>query len=213
MKIMALADIHSRLDYPRSVIEELRAVDLVIIAGDITNFGDHDEAKRVIEGISRHNANVLAVPGNCDRSGVARALNDYGMNLHATGRIVNDVTLMGVGGCNKTPFHTPTEYTEKEMERLLGEFRRRPEMSKYILVTHAPPHKTKLDRMFIGFHVGSKAIRGFIEHFEPDLVICGHIHEAQGVDRIGKTVVLNPGPFPRHYASIIFDETLHYELH
>lgn len=213
MRIFALSDIHSRLDYPESVTEELRSADMVVIAGDITNFGNHKEAKKVIESITEHNTHVLAVPGNCDRPGVAEELIKNGMNIHGVTRIVNDVMFMGMGGCNKTPFHTPQEYTNEEMAGLLRRFQRRPDIDKYILVTHAPPRKTKLDRVFFGFHVGSRAIRSFIEDFVPDLVICGHIHEARGVDRIGKTVVINPGTFPQHYATVDLDETLHYELH
>ena len=213
MKIFALSDIHSRLDYPEPVTAQLRSADLVIIAGDITNFGNHEDAKKVIASITAYNARVLAVPGNCDRPGVAELLFNNGMNIHGKARIVNDVMLFGLGGCNKTPFHTPQEYSNREMARLLQGFHRRPNIEKYILVTHAPPHKTKLDRVFFGLHVGSKAIREFIEYFTPDLAICGHIHEARGVDCIGKTVVINPGTFPEHYALINFDTSLHYELH
>jgi Icc-related predicted phosphoesterase len=66
---------------------------------------------------------------------------------------------------------------------------------KTILVTHAPPHKTKLDEMREGYHVGNKSIREFIEKAKPSVAVSGHIHETfEKVDKIGETVIVNPGP-------------------
>ena len=47
---------------------------------------------------------------------------------------------------------------------------------------------------------GSRAIRAFIARRQPRLVLSGHIHESPRVsssfrDRIGETVVVNPGQF------------------
>ena len=46
-----------------------------------------------------------------------------------------------------------------------------------------------------GRHVGSTAIRAFIEKYQPDLCITGHIHEGKGIDAIGRTKIINPGMF------------------
>ena len=48
MIIVALADIHGGLDYLPAISSELEAADLVLIAGDITNFGGADEAERIL---------------------------------------------------------------------------------------------------------------------------------------------------------------------
>jgi hypothetical protein len=45
--------------------------------------------------------------------------------------------------------------------------------------------------------VGSRAVRRFIEQYQPLLCLTGHIHEAAGMDRIGRTVIVNPGPIAR----------------
>ena len=69
---------------------------------------------------------------------------------------------------------------------------------KTIYVMHAPPFDTKLDVITDGTHVGSKAIRNFIEEQQPFLTLHGHIHESPKVsgsytDKIGKTICINIG--------------------
>jgi len=64
---------------------------------------------------------------------------------------------------------------------------------KFILITHNPPFGTNLDRTETGEHVGSKAVREFIEKNKPILAISAHIHEAGGIDKLGDTVLFYPG--------------------
>jgi Icc-related predicted phosphoesterase len=63
------------------------------------------------------------------------------------------------------------------------------------MVCHTPPLETKCDRIVSGKAVGSPAARTFIEEHQPEVCISGHIHESAAVDSIGRTVVLNAGPF------------------
>ena len=72
-----------------------------------------------------------------------------------------------------------------------------------IFVPHAPPYGTKVDIIHLGIHVGSTAVREFIEDHAPDAVVCGHIHEGRGTDTIDKTRIVNCGEASRgHYALI-----------
>ena len=69
-----------------------------------------------------------------------------------------------------------------------------------VFVSHGPPHGTRCDMIGAGAHVGSRALRRFVERFQPPLVLGGHIHESPRVsssyrDTIGRTVVVNPGQF------------------
>ncbi|HYM81094.1 MAG TPA: metallophosphoesterase [Candidatus Limnocylindria bacterium] len=69
-----------------------------------------------------------------------------------------------------------------------------------VLVAHSPPRDTVCDMLGSGAHVGSRAIRRFVERHQPRLVLAGHIHESPRVsaayrDRIGVTTVVNPGQF------------------
>jgi hypothetical protein len=72
-----------------------------------------------------------------------------------------------------------------------------------VFCPHAPPYGTACDRLRSGEHVGSRELRAFVEREIPDLVLCGHIHESRGVDELGATRVVNPGPVAAgHYAVV-----------
>jgi len=67
-----------------------------------------------------------------------------------------------------------------------------------IYVIHAPPYNTKLDVIATKVHVGSKAVRNFIEKEQPLLTLHGHIHESPLMsgswrDKIGNTICINVG--------------------
>lgn len=69
-----------------------------------------------------------------------------------------------------------------------------------ILVCHQPPYGV-LDRVnFPGApkhwqnkHAGSKAVLSYVKRKKPSYVFCGHIHEAKGKKKVGKTLVHNVG--------------------
>lgn len=70
-----------------------------------------------------------------------------------------------------------------------------------IMVSHNPPINTLNDTLGTGGHVGGKVVREVIETVEPLVCFTGHIHEAAGIDEIGVTKIVNPGPLgTRHYA-------------
>jgi len=63
-----------------------------------------------------------------------------------------------------------------------------------VYVVHSPPFATTLDRLQGGLTpIGSRALRGFIERAQPPLTLHGHVHESPGVERLGRTVCVNPG--------------------
>jgi uncharacterized protein len=79
-----------------------------------------------------------------------------------------------------------------------------------IYVCHTPPFNTPLDQMRGDRHVGSPALRAFIEHYQPPLTLHGHIHEApelsgQYACRIGATWCINAGRDPNRLQAITVD--------
>jgi Icc-related predicted phosphoesterase len=82
--------------------------------------------------------------------------------------------------------------------------------SKTVYVTHSPPCNTALDIVYSGEHVGSRAIRRFIEDAQPTLTLHGHIHESpvrsgKIFNRIGNTMSINPGASCRKQNVIVLD--------
>jgi len=193
MRIIAFGDIH--MDY--KCVEEIpgiSAADLVIITGDLTNYGGVGEAQVVLNAIEELNKNILALHGNLDQPSVAEFLIEKGISIHGRGVKIADVGIFGVGGSNTTPFDTPIEYTEDELRDIvLRAYEDVKDAPIKILVSHTPPINTNADIISSGAHVGSKAIREFIEKYQPQLCLTGHIHEAKSTDNIGKTLILNPG--------------------
>lgn len=196
MNIIALGDIHERLEFKGFIEDELKKADMVIVTGDLTQFGGVAKARRVIESLKPLNQNILAQAGNLDNPEVNAYLEELGICLHGRGYFLGDAGIFGVGGSNPSPFSTPNELSEEEINRLLekgySEIRDTPVK---IMVPHMPPLNTAVDRVHSGAHVGSSSVRNFIEKNQPDLCLTGHIHEAAGEDRLGKSHIINPGPF------------------
>lgn len=70
-----------------------------------------------------------------------------------------------------------------------------------VLITHGPPNRAG-DKTLEGEEVGCVALRHWIKENQPKLVICGHIHEANGVYKIKNTTVVNASSLGRDYKTI-----------
>lgn len=201
MKILITSDLHGLPAAEKNLMKLLeRGYNCLILAGDLTNFGPTSTAESLFEKIKSTRIITLAIPGNCDPKPILRVLERYGVNLHGKCRKIHDIEFAGFGGSNLTPFHTPFELSEEEIKEglsglLCGE------SDKFVLVTHTPPFNTKVDMTFHSLHVGSKSVRKFVEKVQPALLVCGHVHEARNIDRLGKTLIVNAGPISRGYAA------------
>lgn len=196
MKIVSFGDIHMATRQLERVAGELATADLVILSGDLTNFGGGTAARTVVDAVRRYCPAVLALPGNVDRPEVLDYLRGAHISLHGETRRVGEVELFGCGGSNLTPFHTPLEYPDAELQAILAcAYAQTAAAPVQILVCHTPPYATRVDRLTDGRPVGSPAVRRFIEDTQPHLCITGHIHESAGTDRLGRTRIFNAGPF------------------
>ncbi|MBM3230308.1 hypothetical protein FJZ22_01475 [Candidatus Pacearchaeota archaeon] len=92
-------------------------------------------------------------------------------------------------------YFTDTLENEKRAQKILERMER-----VDLLITHQPPYGS-LDKLsnpnlpaeLKGKRVGSRAIRTYIETMQPAQVFCGHVHEGEGKEKIGKTEVYNLG--------------------
>ncbi len=193
---VVLGDVHGRIRRIRE-IPELEKAAGVILTGDLTTLGGTAAARHVIEAIEAVTPSVFAQIGNMDRPEVNDWLEARGINLHRKVRkLLPNVALLGVGGSTFSPFGTPSEFPEARFSEWLEELALRAGSTQHmVLAAHNPPYNTACDRTSNGLHVGSSAVRDFIEEHQPAICLCGHIHESVGMERLGRTVVANPGPF------------------
>ncbi len=193
---IGIGDIHDDTSLARK-IPGIREATGIIVSGDLTVGGSIKQAERVMEALAALNPTLHAQIGNMDRAEVTGYLAEKGWNIHVACReIAPDVALFGVGTSTFTPFGTPSEFPDARIAEWLEEaYREARSRRKRILVSHTPPHDTACDRISSGTHVGSRAVREFIEEHQPDICLCGHIHESRGMDRIGRTLIINTGSF------------------
>lgn len=204
MKILQVSDLHGN---HKNIMEYLKdnRVDLVIISGDITQFGPAELAEEILNDISSFDVPVVAIPGNCDPEDVhGKIENSRAINIHGRTVVIKDIGICGFGGSNPTPFNTPLEFEEVQIYDQAGKVIESISGEKITLfVTHAPPYGTKADTLPSGDHAGSTSIRKIIEEYQPTLNLCGHIHESRGIDRIGKTTIVNPGELKQGYGCLV----------
>jgi Icc-related predicted phosphoesterase len=204
MKIIALADVHGDIDRAEDILAGVSDADVVVIGGDLTTRADPSEAEAAIERFRSDGRPVVAVAGNMDLPAVEERYRRLGISLDSNGVIIDGIGFFGVSGCPPTPMMTPYEISEEEMARRIeigwGMTRH---ASRTVFVPHTPPRATTLDRISLGAHVGSTSVRNFIDREQPDLVICGHIHEARGIEKLGTTTVVNCGPGHQGFYALI----------
>jgi len=113
------------------------------------------------------------------------------------------------GWSNPTPFNSPRECSEEEIETQLEKVVAQvKDMKTAVFCIHVPPYQSTIDEaplitedlkydMSSGrvqmVPVGSTAVRKIIEKYQPLLGLHGHIHESPGFIHIGRTQCLNPG--------------------
>ncbi|MBI5685749.1 MAG: metallophosphoesterase family protein [Verrucomicrobia bacterium] len=210
MKIIYVVDVHENYAAVTKAVTAAGTSDLLIVGGDITTAGTVDEAASAVEAWRPLATRLLAVAGNMDSAAIDARLAALGVAIDGRGVAIGDVGFFGVSAGPKSPLHTPYEITEEQIaERIETGFAEVKNCRVKIFCPHAPPKDTACDRIHSGLHVGSTAVRAFIEREQPDLVLCGHIHESRGEDCIGKTRVANPGPVSAgHHAVVEVGETL-----
>ncbi len=190
LKILAASDLHGDARQSRRLadIAYKKGVDMVVIAGDITHF--NMDTTNMIGPFLSKGKGVLFVSGNHDSPATAEFLSEkYKItNLQFYSVKHENAGFFGCGGANIGP----NVITEKETAHYLKRgFSYVKDMDKKVMVTHMHPAGTAMEK--ISFQ-GSGSIRKAIEEFQPDVHICGHIHEAEGrEERIGKTRIFCVG--------------------
>jgi uncharacterized protein len=153
---------------------------------------------------------VIVTPGNDDEFSVDDVIEASAFVQAGEGRIVqvgDRHEMLSVGWSNETPWDTPRECSEEELAAKIAALADQIEdMENAIFNIHVPPYGTGLDNApeledattvkrggGIMKAVGSTAVRDAILEYQPLLSLHGHIHESRGIQKLGRTVAINPG--------------------
>jgi Icc-related predicted phosphoesterase len=214
VRIAYVVDVHDRFDAVADALASTGPVDVLVVGGDITTFGTPDDAERAVGAWRPLAPRLLAVAGNCDSPEIDARLVELGVSLDARGVVLDGVGLFGVSAAAHSPLHTPYEVPDEELgRRAEAGFADVDGARVRIFCPHSPPYDTACDRLRDGRHVGSGSLRAFVDREQPDLLLCGHIHEARSTDELGRTRVVNPGPVAAgHYALVEVEADVSVEL-
>jgi uncharacterized protein len=189
MRALIFSDIHNDLATLRKLIAT--DADYYIAAGDLVSWAKGlDSCGEILKEKSDR---VWVLPGNHESAEqIASFCAKFGLrNFHDQVIEAGGRKFGGLGYSSPTPFNTPGEYSEEELDQRLKKFTG---IEGLVMVCHAPPHDTDLDRIREGVHGGSRSVRNFIDAAQPDYFFCGHIHEGEGRKvRLGKTAAVNVG--------------------
>jgi len=207
VRILYVVDVHGHYDAVSRALAAAGPVDLLVVGGDITTAGTPEEAGRAVERWQMLVPRLLAVAGNMDSPAIDARLAELGVSLDGRGVAIDGVGLFGASAAPLSPLRTPYERGDDELrQRIEAGFEAVRDCRVTLFCPHAPPLGTACDRLRSGEHVGSAVVRAFVERAQPDVVLCGHIHESRGQDRLGQSTIVNPGPVTSgHYAIVEID--------
>lgn len=195
MKALIISDIHGNTETIEKLDQQFKEADCVFFAGDFAEFDKAETGLPALEALCKKHEVIFAVIGNCDEPEFVAELENRDICVERQMSFFEGLAIAGSGGGTKFTGTTPNERTEED---IIADYRMitdqgEQKWNNLVAIMHNPPKDTDCDMIPGGIHVGSQALREFIEKYEPLLVVTGHIHESAGVSKIGATTVVNPG--------------------
>lgn len=191
MRILAFSDLHRDLDQAARLTGMSADADVVIAAGDFASI--HEGLGETIDALSGITTPTVLVPGNNERLDDLREAAagwSAATVLHGGSAEIEGQLFFGLGaGIPTTPWSWSYDLDEDGAAEALSGL-----TGEAVLVLHSPP-KNHCDLTGSDLHLGSTAIASAIERAQPELAVCGHIHESWGErSKIGGTEIANLGP-------------------
>jgi hypothetical protein len=192
LKILAAGDIHGDTGLAKKLAEKAKKenVDLVILCGDLTQ--GESSTSNIIGPFVKNKKKVVLIPGNHETIATADFLAElYDVrNLHGYYIKYKDVGLFGCGGANIGLFQLSEEEIFKSLKKGFEGVKNSP---KKVMITHVHPNESIMEK-FTKIFPGSSGVKKAIDKFKPDILLCSHVHEAEGIEeKLGGTKVINVG--------------------
>lgn len=164
------------------------------------------------ERLKGQKVKVFVSAGNDDMFEVDEVLARSSLIQHPDGKLVeiDGFEMISLGYANITPWKCTRDIPEAELEQKIEALAKQiRHMETAIFNLHVPPYDSGIDQAPkltedlqvvnspsgepLLIPVGSTAVRQAIEKYQPMLGLHGHIHEAKGHRKIGRTTIINPG--------------------
>jgi uncharacterized protein len=164
------------------------------------------------EKLKPRKISLFFMPGNDDLASIDEVIGEFQFAHNPDGKrfwIDDDHEIVGLANANMTPWRCARDIEEDELERRLEEIGALLEHpTQAVADIHVPPYDSGIDvcpqldkdlrimtegGQVLMKPVGSPAVRRFLERYQPLLSLHGHIHEAAGYVRIGRTLAINAG--------------------
>lgn len=164
------------------------------------------------ERIGRSGVQFYMMPGNDDDTGVDAMIAESSYVINPVGKTMKldeYHEMISFDYANPTPWHTPREWSEDEYyERIKTSASKLKNVGSAVFMIHVPPYDSGLDtapeldknlrpRVTMGdvlrIPVGSTGVRRALQELQPLVSVHGHVHEAAGQSKIGRTTCFNAG--------------------
>lgn len=206
MRLLFVADLHYSLKQFDWLLAHANEYDVAAIGGDLLDLSsalDADVQIAIVEKYFRllqQKTQLVVCSGNhdgdsrnsADESVAAWLRAARGERLHVDGDGF-DLGDTRVTVCPWWDGQLSRGELEVQLEREAALVRKH-----WVWIHHAPPKGARTSWTGRAF-VGDEYLRGWIERFQPDIVLSGHVHnspfyaDGSWVDRINRTWVFNPG--------------------
>jgi hypothetical protein len=160
------------------------------------------------EKLKNSNIKCFVCPGNDDVLDIDGVIEQSKTVVNASNSVVSldpKHEMISLGWVNPSPWKSFKECSEEELlvkiENLVSQLK---DVKNSVFNLHAPPYGTGIDEApqidqtlkqssRFSAPVGSTAVFDSIKKYGPLLGLHGHIHEAKGFTKIGRTLCINPG--------------------
>lgn len=179
MLLLAAADLHGNQKKFDRVLEGITeySPQMVILAGDII----HHSSQPLQNLIKSLSIPVLVTHGNMDPSSLSLALaTPPARDINNKHQVLQGLSFVGIGDS------IPRDIYSEQYQKTLPLHT----IHMDVLISHRPP-KGYQDETSHSGHIGDDEVYKLVLSNHPRLLLCGHVHENPGYQKIKDTVILN----------------------
>lgn len=200
MKLLVISDLHANNEILDKMDSQFAEAEAVLFAGDFAECFKPETGADALKKLCSKHDTIFAVLGNCDNEDFLMDMDEQDVNAERALCFHEGLAISGAGGGTKFTGKTEFERTEEEIlsdfdiiENSIADSGDETLWQNLVLICHNPPKSELCDKVNEELHAGSQMFTDYIIKNQPLAVVCGHIHEGIGCEKIGNTTVINPG--------------------